>query len=82
MDAETCAACDCGLEDVVIIVTVRGQQVEVCSSACAQALGEAQASAEADTTRGVRAAVLSGGASHMLEPEARRLPTAAGRHTG
>src|SRR3984957_1559666 len=37
----TCAACDCPLDDSVIRVAVGGRPVEVCSSACAEALSEA-----------------------------------------
>jgi hypothetical protein len=37
----TCAACDCSLDDNVIRVAVGGRPVEVCSSACAEALSEA-----------------------------------------
>jgi pimeloyl-ACP methyl ester carboxylesterase len=39
----TCAACDCPLGGSVIRVPVGGESVEVCSSACADALNEAWA---------------------------------------
>lgn len=48
MEARTCAACDSELEGPAVTVTVRGQLVEVCCLACARALGEAQAAAEAE----------------------------------
>lgn len=41
MGDKTCAACDCPLDDGVIRVAVGGRSVEVCSSACADALHEA-----------------------------------------
>jgi pimeloyl-ACP methyl ester carboxylesterase len=41
MGDKTCAACDCPLDDSVIRVAVGGRPVEVCSSACADALNEA-----------------------------------------
>jgi pimeloyl-ACP methyl ester carboxylesterase len=37
----TCAACDCPLDNNVIRIAVGGRPVEVCSSACADALSEA-----------------------------------------
>jgi len=51
MSEKTCAACDCALDDQVINVTIGGHVVEVCCEECAQALGEAQASA-VSTARG------------------------------
>jgi hypothetical protein len=47
MSEKTCAACDCALDDQAINVTIGGETVEVCCEACAQALGEAHASAAA-----------------------------------
>jgi pimeloyl-ACP methyl ester carboxylesterase len=41
MGDKTCAACDCPLDDSAIRVAVGGKPVEVCSSACADALNEA-----------------------------------------
>lgn len=41
MGDKTCAACDCPLDDSAIHVAVGGKSVEVCSSACADALNEA-----------------------------------------
>ncbi len=43
MDAKTCAACDCRLEGDSIRIAIEGKQLEVCSSECAQALNEAEA---------------------------------------
>jgi hypothetical protein len=45
MSKKTCAACDCALDEQTIQVTIGGHAVEVCCEECAQALGEAQASA-------------------------------------
>jgi hypothetical protein len=45
MKEKTCAACDCALDNQAINVTIGGQTVEVCCEECAQALGEAHASA-------------------------------------
>ena len=47
MSEKTCAACDCALDDKAIQVTIGGHAVEVCCDECAQALGEAHASASA-----------------------------------
>jgi len=41
MSVNTCAACDCELDDTAIKVTIGGKSVEVCCEACAIALKEA-----------------------------------------
>lgn len=45
MTIETCAACDCPLDDSRIEVTIGGKTVEVCCEECAVKLREAYASA-------------------------------------
>ena len=44
MNAKTCAACDCALDDSAIKVKIGGKTVEVCCNDCAEKLKEAQAS--------------------------------------
>jgi hypothetical protein len=46
MQTDTCAACDCPLEDERVSVTIGGKPVEVCCEECAIALKEAAASLE------------------------------------
>jgi hypothetical protein len=41
---QTCAACDCKLDETAIKVKVGGRTVEVCCEECATALKEAQVS--------------------------------------
>jgi len=45
MSENTCAACDCELDNKSISVTIGGKTVEVCCEECAVALKEASASA-------------------------------------
>jgi hypothetical protein len=45
MTENTCAACDCPLDESSIKVTVGGRTVEVCCEDCARKLNEAHASA-------------------------------------
>lgn len=45
MSDNTCAACDCELDEHRISVTVGGQTVEVCCTECAEKLREAHGSA-------------------------------------
>jgi hypothetical protein len=45
MNGNTCAACDCPLDESVIKVTIGGRTVEVCCEDCARKLNEAHASA-------------------------------------
>ncbi|WP_200952291.1 hypothetical protein [Caulobacter sp. Root655] len=49
MIRKTCAACDCELDVDAIKVTIGGDIVEVCCDDCARRLGEAHASAVAQT---------------------------------
>jgi hypothetical protein len=48
----TCAACDSDIDAQSIPVMVAGQPVEVCSQACALALGEAAAATAATADGG------------------------------
>lgn len=43
MKDNTCAACDCELDDNAIQVTIGGRTVEVCCEDCARKLREAEA---------------------------------------
>ncbi len=43
MKEDTCAACDCELDDTRIAVKIGGKTVEVCCEECAIALREAEA---------------------------------------
>lgn len=43
MKANTCAACDCELDETRIAVKIGGKTVEVCCEECAEALREAEA---------------------------------------
>ncbi len=45
MTENTCAACDCPLDDASIKVPIGGRTVEVCCEECARKLNEAHASA-------------------------------------
>jgi hypothetical protein len=45
MAENTCAACDCELDENSIKVTIGGRDVEVCCDDCARQLKEAQAAA-------------------------------------
>jgi hypothetical protein len=47
MTENTCAACDCPLDESAIKVTINGRTVEVCCEDCARLLNEARASVEA-----------------------------------
>jgi hypothetical protein len=47
MTENTCAACDCELDENSITITIGGKRVEVCCDDCAQKLKEAHASAAA-----------------------------------
>ena len=49
MTGNTCAACDCPLDESAIKVTIGGRTVEVCCEDCAKKLNEAYASANATT---------------------------------
>ena len=40
MSENTCAACDCPIDNQAIRVNVGGKPVEVCCAECAQALNE------------------------------------------
>ena len=42
MNRDTCAACDCELDDQAIAVSLGGRTVEVCCEACAQKLRESE----------------------------------------
>jgi hypothetical protein len=45
MSENTCAACDCPLDQHAITITVGGRTVEVCCDDCARKLKEAHATA-------------------------------------
>lgn len=45
MKDNTCAVCDCELDDTRIAVRIGGKTVEVCCEECATVLREAEASA-------------------------------------
>ena len=45
MTENTCAACDCELDETRIAVKIGGQTVEVCCEECADLLREAEAAA-------------------------------------
>ncbi len=47
MKENTCAACDCELDDTRIAVKIGGKTVEVCCEECAIALREAEAATRA-----------------------------------
>ena len=47
MSENTCAACDCPLDENAIKVTIGGRTVEVCCEECARKLNEAYASTAA-----------------------------------
>jgi len=47
MTTNTCAACDCELDNQAIKVKIGAKTVEVCCEECAQKLKEAHASATA-----------------------------------
>lgn len=47
MPENTCAACDCELDDTRIAVTIGGKTVEVCCEECAEVLREAELAARA-----------------------------------
>ena len=51
MANNTCAACDCALDDNAIKVKVGGKTVEACCEECAQKLKEAHAAAAGDPGR-------------------------------
>jgi len=42
MKANTCAACDCELDENAFTVTIGRKEVEVCCEECAQKLREAE----------------------------------------
>ncbi|NUO75977.1 hypothetical protein LVB77_19630 [Lysobacter sp. 5GHs7-4] len=42
MNENTCAACDCELDDQAIAVSLGGRTVEVCCEECAQKLRESE----------------------------------------
>jgi hypothetical protein len=48
MKPNTCAACDCELDDNRIAVRIGGRTVEVCCEECAIALREAEAAAASE----------------------------------
>ncbi|MBB6161299.1 hypothetical protein HNQ72_001096 [Rhizobium wenxiniae] len=47
MKDNTCAVCDCELDDTHIAVRIGGKTVEVCCEECATVLREAEAAARA-----------------------------------
>lgn len=47
MKEDTCAACDCALDDTRIEVKIGGRTVEVCCEECAVTLREAEAATRA-----------------------------------
>ncbi|MEB2845867.1 hypothetical protein [Endobacterium cereale] len=47
MKENTCAACDCELDDTRIAVKIGGRTVEVCCEECATVLREAEATTRA-----------------------------------
>jgi hypothetical protein len=47
MSENTCAACDCALDEHSIKITIGGRTVEVCCDDCARKLKEAHSSAAA-----------------------------------
>lgn len=47
MKENTCAACDCELDDTRIAVKIGGRTVEVCCEECATVLREAEAATRA-----------------------------------
>ncbi|MBW9086292.1 hypothetical protein JNB91_00425 [Rhizobium wenxiniae] len=47
MKDNTCAVCDCELDDTRIAVKIGGKTVEVCCEECATVLREAEAAARA-----------------------------------
>jgi hypothetical protein len=47
MSENTCAACDCALDEHAIKITIGGRTVDVCCDDCARKLKEAHASAAA-----------------------------------
>ena len=56
MKPNTCAACDCELDDNRIAVRIGGRTVEVCCEECAIALREAEAAASEVLASGPRSA--------------------------
>jgi hypothetical protein len=50
MKENTCAACDCDLDETRIAVRIGGRVVEVCCEECAEVLREAEATTRAATT--------------------------------
>ncbi|MBO0139630.1 hypothetical protein JZX87_00440 [Agrobacterium sp. Ap1] len=52
MKDNTCAVCDCELDDTRIAVRIGGKTVEVCCEECATVLREAEAAARAAASTG------------------------------
>jgi hypothetical protein len=55
MTDNTCAACDCELDETRIAVKIGGKTVEVCCEECADALREAEAATRAAHGAGLSA---------------------------
>jgi hypothetical protein len=53
MTENTCAACDCELDDTRIAVKIGGKTVEVCCEECAITLREAEAATRAAATSAI-----------------------------
>jgi hypothetical protein len=56
MKENTCAACDCELDDTRIAVKIGGKTVEVCCEECAITLREAEIATRIATAAGIHTA--------------------------
>jgi hypothetical protein len=56
MKENTCAACDCELDDTRIAVKIGGKTVEVCCEECAITLREAEIATRAAAAAGIHTA--------------------------